>query len=328
MLAIGSQTIDPPVVLAPMAGVTDPPFRLLCKRFGCGMVCSEMVSDKALVHGNRRTRDMLTVDMRERPVSIQIFGSEPETMADAARIVEEYRPDIIDINMGCPAPKIVKNGEGSALLRDLDLAGRIIAAVVSAVSTPVTVKMRLGWDSGHIVAPDLARRAQDAGAAAIAVHGRTREQFYSGKADWDAIAKVRQVVSIPVIGNGDVIDPVSAAAMMEMTGCQGVMIGQGALGNPWVFHRIGEFLAGRTDPGLPSISERLDVVREHARGQVELCGEERGIKEMRKHLAWYFKGMPGAAAQRGRANQLTTLKEVEALLDEHQSWLDRTYGCK
>lgn len=321
MLKIGPVVINPPVVLAPMAGVTDMPFRLLCKRFGCGLVCSEMVSDKALLYGNDRTRGMLAIDPRERPISIQLFGAGPETMAEAARIVEGFRPDIIDINMGCPAPKVVKSGEGAALLRDLDLAGRIIEAVVRSVSIPVTVKMRSGWDSDHIVAPDLARRAEEAGAAAVTVHARTREQFYSGRADWALIARVCRAVSIPVIGNGDVTDPASAMAMFEQTGCRGVMIGQGALGNPWVFRRVERSLAGGEDPGSPSLAERLAVAREHLRAHVAECGEERGIKEMRKHLAWYLKGMPGAAAHRDALNRLNTLNEVEGFLDQYEAWL-------
>lgn len=323
MLKIGPLTIDPPVVLAPMAGVSDLPFRLLCKRFGCGLVCSEMVSDKALVYGNRRTLGMLAVDPRERPISIQIFGSDPDTMAQAARLVEETRPDIIDINMGCPAPKVVKGGEGAALLRDPEKAGRIIEAVVRSVSVPVTVKMRSGWDHDHIVAPDLARRAEQAGAAAVAVHARTREQFYTGSADWGLIGRVRQAVSIPVIGNGDVVDPRTAAAMFGQTGCHGVMIGQAALGNPWVFRRVLETLDGREDPGPPSFRERLAVAREHLQAHVAFCGEERGIKEMRKHLAWYLKGMPGAAAQRDGLNRLSTPDEISAFLDEYERWLHR-----
>lgn len=323
MLKIGTVPIDPPVVLAPMAGVTDQPFRLLCKRYGCGLVCSEMVSDKALVHGNRHTRDMLAVDGRERPVSIQLFGSVPAIMAEAAAIVEQYHPDVIDINMGCPAPKIVKNGEGSALLRDLERAEAIIAAVVRAVRTPVTVKMRAGWDSRDIVAVDLSRRAEAAGAAAVTVHARTREQFYTGEADWGLIARVHRAVKIPVIGNGDADGPQSAGAMFERTGCDGVMIGQGALGNPWIFGRVAGFLLTGRDSGEPSPAERLRVAREHLRAQVAECGEEHGIKEMRKHLAWYFRGLPGAATQRDRVNRLTTLEEVERLLDDYLQALQR-----
>lgn len=324
MLKIGSVVIDPPVVLAPMAGVTDQAFRLLCKRYGCGLVCTEMVSDQAIIYGNRRTRAMLEIDDAERPVSIQLFGSDPDLMAKAAAIVAEYHPDIIDINMGCPAPKIVANGEGAALLRNPDLAVRIAAAVVGAVKIPVTVKMRSGWDDDSIVAAELARRMQEAGAAAVALHGRTRTQFYSGNADWDLIRRTATSLDIPLIGNGDVDSAARALEMFDRTGCAGVMIGQGALGNPWIFRQATAALAGNSTAAVtpPSLAERFAVINEHLEAQVRQCGEERGIKEMRKHLAWYFKGLPGAAQHRDLVNRQTTLAGMQELLRSYRTNLE------
>ncbi|HAZ21665.1 MAG TPA: tRNA dihydrouridine synthase DusB [Firmicutes bacterium] len=317
MLKIGSVVIDPPVVLAPMAGVTDQAFRLLCKRYGCGLVCTEMVSDQAIIHGNRRTRAMLTINDAERPVSIQLFGSDPDLMGQAAAIVAEYHPDIIDINMGCPAPKIVGNGEGAALLRNPELAVRIAAAVVrAAAKIPVTVKMRTGWDDDSIVAVELARRMQDAGAAAVALHGRTRTQFYSGQADWELIRRTAANLTIPLIGNGDVDSAARALEMFDRTRCAGVMIGQGALGNPWIFRQVAAALAGDNAAAAvpPPLAERFAVITEHLEAQVQQCGEVRGIKEMRKHLAWYFKGLPGAAQHRDLVNRQTTLAGMQQLL--------------
>lgn len=324
MLKIGSVVIDPPVVLAPMAGVTDQAFRLLCKHYGCGLVYTEMVSDQAIIHGNRRTRAMLEVDDAERPVSIQLFGSDPDLMGKAAAIVAEYRPDIIDINMGCPAPKIVRNGEGAALLRNLDLAVRIADAVVRAVKIPVTVKMRSGWDDDSIVAVELARRMQEAGAAAVALHGRTRTQFYSGNADWELIRRTAANLAIPLIGNGDVDSAARALEMFDRTGCAGVMIGQGALGNPWIFRQAAAALAGNSTAAAapPPLAERFAVINEHLEAQVRQCGEERGIKEMRKHLAWYFKGLPGAAQHRDLVNRQTTLAGMQKLLRSYRTNLE------
>jgi len=324
MLKIGSVIIDPPVVLAPMAGVTDQAFRLLCKRYGCGLVCTEMISDQAIIHGNRHTRAMLTVNDVERPVSIQLFGSNPDFMAEAAAIVAEYQPDLIDINMGCPAPKIVRNGEGAALLRNPNLAVRIAEAVVRAVKIPVTVKMRTGWDEESIVAVELARRMQDVGVAAVALHGRTRTQFYSGSADWELIRRTRANLSIPLIGNGDVNSAARALEMLDCTGCAGVMIGQGALGNPWIFRQVAAALAGDSAAAVapPSLAERFAVINDHLEAQVRQCGEERGIKEMRKHLAWYFKGLPGAAQHRDLVNRETTLAGMQELLSSYRAELE------
>lgn len=315
---ISDINVDPPVVLAPMAGVTDLPFRVLVKEMGCGLVCGEMVSDKALAYGNSRTVGMLQISLEERPVSIQLFGAEPETMAKAARILAGFAPEIIDINMGCPVPKVVKNGEGSALMRDPDRAAAIVAAVVESVSCPVTVKMRKGWDDGAILAPELARRVVAAGAAAVTVHGRTREQFYAGQADWSVIRAVKDEVEVPVIGNGDIFAPEDAVRMVEETRCDGVMIGRGAQGNPWLFREVAHFL--RTGKRLPppSVQQRFAVMRRHFQAEVEFAGEDRGVREMRKHMGWYFKGLPEAARMRGRVNQLSEAEALLQLLDEYE----------
>lgn len=318
---IGTVSLENPIVLAPMAGVTDAPFRKIVKRFGPGLLCAEMVSATALHFKSRKTRDLIGVDPAEKPLSIQIFGSEPEIMAEAARFVAAQGADIIDINMGCPVPKVVKNGEGAALMNDLPLAERIIRAVAASVTLPVTVKFRLGWDEEHIVAPKLAKIAEGCGAAAVAVHGRTRNQFYHGNADWEQIGRVKAAVRIPVIGNGDIRSPESARAIMEQTGCDGVMIGQAACGNPWIFRQIVVYLRdGRMIPE-PSLEERFQTVRDHLQLQVAFSGETRAVKEMRKHLAWYFKGLPGSARFRDLINTLDGLAEVSRALTEYANGL-------
>jgi tRNA-dihydrouridine synthase B len=320
-LKIGTVRLENPVVSAPMAGVTDAPFRKIIKRFGPGLLCAEMVSATALHFKSRKTRDLTGVDPAEKPLSIQIFGSKPEVMAEAARFVAAQGADIIDINMGCPVLKVVKNGEGAVLMNDLPLAERIIRAVVGSVTLPVTVKFRLGWDEEHIVAPELARVAENCGAAAVAVHGRTRNQFYHGKADWDQIKRVKDAVRIPVIGNGDIDSPESARAIMEQTGCDGVMIGQAAFGNPWIFRQVAVYLEeGRLIPG-PSLEERFQIIREHLHLQVAYSGENRAIKEMRKHLAWYFKGLPDSARFRDLINTLDTLADLSHTLTEYAASL-------
>jgi tRNA-dihydrouridine synthase B len=296
-LNIGTVKLENPVVLAPMAGVTDAPFRKITKRFGPGLLCAEMVSATALHFMNRKTRDLTGVDPAEKPLSIQIFGSEPDIMAGAARFVAACGASIIDINMGCPVPKVVKNGEGAA------------------------VKFRLGWDQEHIVAPELAKIAEGCGAAAVAVHGRTRNQFYHGHADWAEIGRVKAAVKIPVIGNGDIRSPETARALMEQTGCDGVMIGQAACGNPWIFRQVAAYLQdGRILPG-PSVAERFQTIRDHLELQVAYSGETRAIKEMRKHLAWYFKGLPGSARFRDLINTLTGWAEVSHALTEYAASL-------
>ncbi|HBG17001.1 MAG TPA: tRNA dihydrouridine synthase DusB [Firmicutes bacterium] len=321
MLQIGNITLKNPVVLAPMAGVTDLPFRLLIKEQGCGLVCSEMVSAQALVYGNRRTFELLTTDPRERPVSIQLFGSDPETMARAARILAEYPLDIIDLNMGCPAPKVVKNGEGAALLTDPARAARLVQAVTAAVSCPVTVKMRTGWAPGEEIAPQLAVLCAEAKAAALTVHARYREQFYSGHADWSVIKRVKAAVSIPVIGNGDLFSVADALRMQEGTGCDGVMLGRGVLGNPWLVRETVAALAGQPLPPPPTIEERFTLIRRHFNAQLRFRGEMQGVKEMRKHLIWYLKGFPGAARARQRLNTAPTQQAVLEILEEYENEL-------
>lgn len=303
-MRVGQVVIDDPVVvLAPMAGVTDLPFRLLAKEMGCSLVYSEMVSDKGLLHENCHTLDMLKIDSRERPVAIQIFGSEPENMAAAARKVEQAGADVIDINMGCPTPKIVKNGEGSALLRQPELAYRIMASVAEAVAVPVTVKIRKGWDDASVNAVEMALLAERAGMAAIAVHGRTRAQFYAGQADWNIIRAVKSSVSIPVIGNGDIRTPDDARRMLTETGCDGIMIGRGAQGNPWIFRQVMHYLATGTQLPAPGTEERFCLLLRHLDMLVACKGERIAVREMRRHAAWYTKGLRNAAEIRLRFNQ-------------------------
>lgn len=315
-LVIKGLRIAPPLALAPMAGVTAWPFRLLCKEQGCGVVATEFVNDNAILHGNARTLEMLNLLDEERPAGVQIFGHDPETMARAAVRAAEYaRPDFIDINMGCPAPKITRGRGGSSLLREPDTAEAIVRAVVRAVSPlPVTVKMRIGWDRQSIVAVQLARRLEDAGAAAITVHGRTREQQYSGRADWDVIAAVARAVRIPVIGNGDIATPQEAAARFREAGVAGVAIGRGALGNPWIFRRTAHYL--RTGELLPepTPAERVEMALRHLELMVEYKGGYLGVREMRKHAAWYLHGLPGAAAARSAIVRAETVAEMRAVL--------------
>lgn len=313
-IQIGRVTIQNPLVLAPMAGVTNWPFRLLCKEQGCGLLCTEMVSDKALIYDSRRTFRMLTIMPAEHPISVQLFGAEPDSMAEAARIVAEQGADLIDINMGCPAPKIVKGRGGCSLMREPDLAGSIVSAVVRAVDRPVTVKMRLGWDSDNINVLDLARRAEQAGASAVTVHGRTRVQFYSGRADWEWIDRVARSLSIPVIGNGDIWTPEDAALRLRTTSCVGVMVGRGALGNPWLFGRIMEYLrTGRLLPD-PGAQVRVQTAIRHMRMLIEYKGEYLAVREMRKHAAWYLKGLPGAAETRLTINSAETPEQMQETL--------------
>lgn len=315
-VSIGPVHLDIPVILAPMAGVCDMPYRVISRRYGAALVCTEMISDKGLWYHNAHTQEMLHIDVREHPISMQIFGAEPATMAQAAAVVEEAGADIVDINMGCPVKKVVKNGEGSALMQDLPRAEAIIAAVVRAVSIPVTVKMRTGWDDQSFTAPELARRAEQAGAAAITVHGRTREQFYSGKADLGKIKRVVEAVSIPVIGNGDIIDGPSAAAMLLQTGCQAIMVGRGAQGNPWIFPQIRYYLQTGQQMAPPSPAERYKQVLEHFQALIEYKGEYTALREMRSHASWYTKGMYGSASLRERINRAQNPGEFrEAVTD-------------
>lgn len=314
-LTIGGVTLKNNLILAPMAGVTDLPFRLLCSEQGAGMTGMEMVSAKAILYGNKNTEGLLAIHPQEGPVSLQLFGSDPKIISEMAARIEERPFAVLDLNMGCPVPKIVNNGEGSALMREPKLAGEIIAATVKAVKKPVTVKIRKGFDEAHVNAVEIAKIAEDAGAAAIAVHGRTREQFYSGRADWEIIAKVKEAVSIPVIGNGDVTDGESARRMLSETGCDGVMIGRGARGNPWLFGEIAAFLEdGRILPA-PSMEEKKKMILRHAALQLEIKGDYTGVREMRKHLSWYTAGMPNSARLRGQVNLAERFEQIEGLVE-------------
>ncbi|OPY57599.1 MAG: tRNA-dihydrouridine synthase C [Pelotomaculum sp. PtaU1.Bin035] len=313
-MKIGSVILANPVVSAPMAGVTDKAYRVIAKEAGCGLVCTEMVSDQALLYGNPKTCGLLNITGETGPVSVQIFGSDPDYMAGAAEIAEARGADIIDINMGCPTPKIVKNGEGSALMKDPGKAAKIVRAVAGRVKTPVSVKMRKGWDENSVNAVDLAKLAVDAGAVALTVHGRTRSQFFTGKADWEIIAAVKKTVDVPVIGNGDIWQPGDALLMMEQTGCDGVMIGRAALGNPWMFSRTIYFLkTGGSLPG-PTPEERVKTLLRHLSLLIEYKGETVAVREMRKHAAWYTKGLRGAAKLRDRINKAGSKEELEEII--------------
>ena len=312
-LKFGNVTLDNNLILAPMAGVTDLPFRLLCKEQGAALCCMEMVSAKGIYYNNKNTESLLTVDERERPVSLQLFGSDPEIMAAMAAKIEHRNFDILDINMGCPVPKVVNNGDGSALMKNPKLAGEIIEKMVKAIEKPVTVKIRKGFDDEHVNAVEMAHIAQESGAAAVAVHGRTREQYYSGKADWSIIADVKNAVSIPVIGNGDILDAKDVIAMKEQTNCDGFMIGRGAQGNPWIFHQILHYFETGELIGKPPIEEMIDTMLRHARLQIEFKGDYLGIREMRKHAAWYTAGYKGASKLRGMINDVESYEELEAL---------------
>lgn len=313
-LQIGNVTLENNLILAPMAGVTDLPFRLLCKEQGAGLLCMEMVSAKAILYKNRNTHALLTIDPAENPVSLQLFGSEPDIMAQIAHQIEELPFDILDINMGCPVPKIVNNGEGSALMKNPLLAGEIIEKTVRAIKKPVTVKIRKGFDEEHVNAVEMAHIAQESGAAAVAVHGRTREQYYSGKADWDIIRKVKEAVSIPVIGNGDLTSAEAVIAMKEQTGCDGFMIGRGAQGNPWIFKQILHYFKTGEHLARPDLSEMSEMMLRHARMMIAYKGEYTGMHEIRKHAAWYTSGYPNSARFRGQINEVETYEQLEELL--------------
>lgn len=312
-LQIGNVTLENNLVLGPMAGVTDLPFRLLCKEQGAGLLCMEMVSAKGIYYNNKNTEQLLAIDEREHPVSLQLFGSDPEIMSEMAKKIEERPFDILDINMGCPVPKVVNNGDGSALMKNPVLAGKIIEKTARAIKKPVTVKIRKGFDDAHINAVEMAKVAEASGAAAIAVHGRTREQYYSGRADWDIIRQVKEAVKIPVIGNGDILTPEDAIRMEEQTGCDGFMIARGAQGNPWIFAQILHYFKTGEHLPKPTAEEMVQMMLRHAKMQLAFKGDYIGIREIRKHAAWYTAGYPNAARLRSAINEVESYEQLEEL---------------
>ena len=325
-MRIGNVEIKNNIALAPMAGVTDLPFRLLCKEQGCGLMCTEMVSAKAVLYNNKNTEDLMKTVPGERPLALQLFGSDPDIMADIAKRLSEREFDIIDVNMGCPVPKIVKNGEGSALMKNPDLVYDVVCAAVrgaekgaqenGAAPKPVTVKTRIGFTSDTVNAVEVARAAEAGGAAAVAVHGRTREQYYSGKADWREIAKVKSAVSVPVIGNGDVFTGEDALAIISETGCDFVMIARGALGNPWIFRDALALYRGEEKPEEPSAEERIRMLMRHFSDLIAFKGEYAAVREMRKQVGWYLKGIRGSAEVRRRVNSITEAASMEAVFTD------------
>ncbi|NLN41671.1 MAG: tRNA dihydrouridine synthase DusB [Clostridiales bacterium] len=316
-LTIGNTKLSNNVLLAPMAGITDLPFRLICKEYGCGMVYTEMVSAKGLYYGSQKTEELLRIHPKEHPIGVQIFGSEPEVMGLMAQKISMQDIDIIDINMGCPAPKIVKNGQGCALMKDIDRVRKVVRAVVKHSSKPVTVKIRKGWDDTQINAVEVAKAAMEEGAAAITVHGRTREQFYAGNADWDIIKEVKQAVDIPVIGNGDIFTPEAAAKMLDYTGCDGVMVARGAQGQPWIFRDIIHYLKTGETLQQPSVWERINIALKQLELAVKYKGEKLGVIEMRKHISWYLKGMKNANSVKNAINRLECKEQIKKTLLEY-----------
>lgn len=322
-LQIGNVTLENNLILAPMAGVSDLPFRLLCREQGAGLVCMEMVSAKAILYKSRNTEELLTIDPKEHPVSLQLFGSDPDIISEIAKQIEERPFDILDLNMGCPVPKVVNNGDGSALMKNPRLAGEIIEKTARAIKKPLTVKIRKGFDDAHVNAVELAHIAQESGAAAVAVHGRTREQYYAGHADWDIIRQVKEAVSIPVIGNGDIRTPEDVAAMAEQTGCDGYMIARGAEGNPWIFRQILHYFDTGEHLARPDFSEVTEMLLRHAKMQIDCKGDYTGIREIRKHAAWYTAGYRNSSKLRGRINEVENYEQLEALFREVESYNEK-----
>lgn len=327
-MKIGNIELESPLALAPMAGITDLPFRLICRRLGCGMTVSEMVSAKGLLYKNVKTTDMLRIDDGERPTAIQLFGSVPAELAAAAKQVEASGADMIDFNMGCPVTKIVNNGEGSSLMKRPELAYEILAAMVDVVQIPVTVKFRAGWDDEHRNAVEIALAAERAGVSAVAVHGRTRQQFYEGKADWSIIADVKSAVKIPVFGNGDIFSVADGLRMLEQTKCDGLMIGRGADGNPWLFSQLRAALAGADAVEAPAVAERLELAAEHLQMLIDYKGEYVSVKEMRRHISAYLKGLPHAAEFRGRFHKVDTQAQFMELLAEYGRCAEGYYATE
>ena len=322
-LTIGNVSLANPVILAPMAGVSDLPFRLLCHEQGAGMVCSEMISAKAILYHNKNTEELMQIHLDEGPVSLQLFGADPDIVSEMAKRIEERPFAVMDLNMGCPVPKVVNNGDGSALMKNPRLAGEIIEKTARAIKKPLTVKIRKGFDDAHVNAVELAHIAQESGAAAVAVHGRTREQYYAGHADWDIIRQVKEAVSIPVIGNGDIRTPEDVAAMAEQTGCDGYMIARGAEGNPWIFRQILHYFDTGEHLARPDFSEVTEMLLRHAKMQIDCKGDYTGIREIRKHAAWYTAGYRNSSKLRGRINEVENYEQLEALFREVESYNEK-----
>ena len=313
---IGNVSLDNRVFLSPMAGVTDLPFRLICKQKGCGMLYTEMINAKALCYNDENTKKMTKIEDEEHPIAIQIFGSEPEYMGRAAEILNSHPNEILDINMGCPAPKVIKNGDGSALMKNPKLAEEVMRAVVENSTKPVTLKIIKGWDDNSVNAVEIAKIAEQAGISAVAIHGRTREQYYSGKADWDIIKEIKESISIPVIGNGDVFEIDDAINMLEKTNCDAIMIGRGAQGNPWIFNRINHYMQTGEILDKPTAEEKISTAIEHMKLAVAEHGEYVAVREMRKHIGWYIKGLKNSARYRDEINKLTDCESVIMKLKE------------
>ncbi|MGL5206860.1 MAG: tRNA dihydrouridine synthase DusB [Acidaminococcaceae bacterium] len=321
-MRLGNIELEVPLALAPMAGITDLPFRVICREQGCGFTVSEMVSAKGLLYNNSKTFEMLKIAEAERPTAIQLFGSEPHELAQASVMVEKAGADMIDFNMGCPVPKIVNNGDGSALMKNPELAYEILARMVDAVKIPVTVKFRSGWSDKSINAVEIARKAEKAGVAAVAVHARTREQFYAGKADWAVIRDVKQAVGIPVFGNGDIKSAADGARMLAETGCDGLMVGRGADGNPWIFKELRAMLLGQELPQHVEVSKRFAMIIRHLEMLVDHKGETVAVKEMRRHINSYIKGLPHAAEYRAKFNQIESREDCKSMLKEYGRKID------